>query len=221
MNEWQRLSRLSPETWAQILLQQDPVYHKIPASDWVNCIQQGIRSGLDAAGAWDLPRMHQAIQTQKVRVCLEPGEGACGIHAEYCLAQSSPSGHGEIHLYEQTLQTIFTQAQQYRIPISMEQIRNLHLAHEFYHYLEDSCQVDAQKTQRYVTFSVCHLFHVRRCIKSLPEIAAHTFAQCLCQAHFHPLQLDWLYLKQFNELQAEVFYDLCLNTDRILEGGKA
>lgn len=212
MNEWQILSQLPQETWARILLQQDPIYPKIPTADVEYYIRQGLQAGLDAASQWNLSQIYQAIENQQVRLCTKHSEGPCGIHAEYRSVQGSSSSDREIRLYEQTLQEIRSAAELYKIPLHMQQIRDLHLAHEFYHYLEDTHQVDVSQTNRFVSFMVFHLFRQTRAIKSLHEIAAHTFAQHLCQTTYHPLQLDWLLLKQQDEGQAKVFFDTCLSS---------
>ena len=219
MNEWQTLSHLSPEAWAHVLLQQDPLYRRIPAAEVPDCIRRGIQAGLDAAKHWTLDGVYQAIETQNVALCTEPGEGACGIHAEYSSAAISVSGRCEIRLYEKTMQAIVSQAQQHSIPLSLQQVTNLHLAHEFFHYLEDTNQVAASQTEYSVSFRLCYLFRQNRKIQSLHEIAAHLFAQRLCHAEFHPLQLDWLLLRQQDEAQAKAFYDACLRANDLTKGG--
>lgn len=218
MNEWHTLSQLPQQTWGRLLLQQDPIYPRIPAADVEQCICQGIQAGLDAAAQWDLTRMYQTIEEQQVRLCVEQSEGPCGIHAEYCPVQHNSSAKGEIRLYEQTLQKICSEAERCKIPLHMQQIRDLHIAHEFYHYLEDTNQVDVHKTERSVSFLICRLFKQTRQIKSLHEIAAHTFAQQLCQTTYHPLQLDWLLLRHQDEGQANAFLDACLSNTNIEKG---
>lgn len=77
--------------------------------------------------------------------------------------------------------------------ITVEDLKQLHLAHEFYHFLEFTQKQPASrrlppvKKQLWGVIPVCS--HVQR----TSEIAAHQFAKEVCSFPFHPKFLDYCY----------------------------
>ena len=104
------------------------------------------------------------------------------------------------------------------IDVTMCQIEQMHLAHEFYYYLEDSGAGNVSQTSEPVQFGILGLFTRRCAVRSLREIAAHTFAQKVCAADFHPLAWDWLILNEESSDRANEFMNLCRVAEQSVRG---
>lgn len=216
MSDRERLQSLSGEVFALVLLRQDPVFGRIPPEKYSYYIRQGIRSGQQAAERWSLPGLARRLEQDGVEVCRSGETPPMDIHSEYCPAEN---GRGPvIRLYTRTLEKIRAAAQRQGVPVSMEQLEQLHLAHEFYHYLEDSGAGDVSLTSEPVEVRLLGVIRRLRPVRSLREIAAHTFAQTVCAGAFHPLVWDWLLLCEEDEEQARAFWNLCLRAEQSVKG---
>ena len=138
------------------------------------------------------------------------------IHSEYCPAEN---GRGPvIRLYRPTLEKIRAAAQRQGVPVTMEQLEQLHLAHEFYHHLENCGGGDVSLTSKPVEVRLLGVIRRPRAVRSLREIAAHTFARAVCASPCHPLAWDWLLLNEEDENRAKAFLRLCQQAEQSVKG---
>lgn len=216
MNDWEQLERLSGEAFALVLLRQDPVFGRIPPKKYGYYIRQGIRSGQQAAERWTLPGLARRLEEDGVEMCRSGETPPMDIHSEYCPAENGRAP--VIRLYIPTLEKICAAAQRRGIPVTMEQLEQLHLAHEFYHHLEHSGAGDVSLTSEPVEIRLLGVIRRTRAVRSLREIAAHTFARSVCASPCHPLVWDWLLLNEEDEDQAKAFLNLCRQAEQSVKG---
>ena len=216
MSDWEQLQCLSGEAFALVLLRQDPVFGRIPPEQYGYYIRQGIRAGQQAAEQWTLPELTRRLEEDGVEVCRSEETPPMDIHSEYCPAEN---GRGAvIRLYCPTLEKIRVAAQRRGIPVTMEQLEQLHLAHEFYHHLEHCGGGDVSLTSKPVEVRLLGVIRRPRAVRSLREIAAHTFARAVCASPCHPLAWDWLLLNEEDENRAKAFLRLCQQAEQSVKG---
>ncbi len=93
----------------------------------------------------------------------------------------------KIYIYEDT---IFNSLQKFE-NLTYDQLYNMYLAHEFFHYLEYKQKI---KTEYYITKK--HLFFNRKLkVLALSEMCANLFAQKIANSNISQLDLD---LKEMN-----------------------
>lgn len=216
MSDWEQLQSLSGEAFALVLLRQDPVFGRIPPEQYGYYVRQGIRAGQQAAEQWTLPALARRLAQDGVTVCRSGETPPLDIHSEYCPAEN---GRGPvIRLYLPTLEKIRAAAQSRGVPVTMEQLEQLHLAHEFYHHLEHCDGSDVSLTSEPVEVRLLGIIRRSRAVRSLREIAAHAFARAVCASPCHPLAWDWLLLKEQDEDQARAFLNLCRQAEQSVKG---
>lgn len=87
--------------------------------------------------------------------------------------------------------------------MSLKELNILHIAHEFYHYLEYSSGIFVNDMCKSVNYKFLGVFPQKATIMRTREIAAHMFAKNLCGLTFHPMALDFYVLMQENNASRE------------------
>ncbi|ELU5588512.1 hypothetical protein SCB17_003023 [Clostridium perfringens] len=100
----------------------------------------------------------------------------------------------------------------------IEDVIDIHLAHELYHLLEYNEQKDTSYLLNPITeLKIFNFKKVRRVLK-VSEIAAHKFCKEYLDMTFHPKVLDYLYLIGRGELNEKVFLNYIYELRNELQG---
>lgn len=204
------LSGLSDEILGCMELMQDPLFHKIPQTKIPYYVQESLRAGRHAAA----PYKSSSIR----RMCREAGlhyevsDASSTYHnvsfrAQIDFAKKPP----EMILYASSLKGMQKVCKDILGEITgsaeadMERLIDIHLAHEFYHWLEyrDGAFTNEQ-LERIDVFKIGP-YTKRSTVVQCSEIAAHAFCKELLGLPCLPNLLDYAYLIGGQKLQPEAF----------------
>lgn len=190
------LERIPDEVFAFDDLREDPVYKAIPRSERMAYIRLGLETGRAAAEEYagrDLAALLRADGVTIHRV--EEPSPSC-LHAQI----TYDGGCRQVDLFADTARRLSRVLEAAGFPVSPEQIEQLFLAHEFYHWLEYAGRIRPVEESRPLHTCLLGLIPCTRLVRRTGEIAAFAFAKQVCGLPVHPKAMDYLLL---GEMQGE------------------
>lgn len=198
---------LDDEILALAELERDPVFRKLDASRYSYYLGHSLTAGRQAA---------QPLQGQDIRMLLKEagiefrvadaaGAGPMKVALRAQLDWSRKVPH--ITVYRESLRQLQDAAKTNGAlgPVDFERIVDIHLAHEYYHWLEyRSGQFTNELLEPVECFKIGP-FRRKATVLQTSEIAAHTFCKELLGLPYLPSLLDHMYLIQTGEIKIEQF----------------
>ncbi len=204
-----RLLALPDEAWAGYLLRRSPLFRRL--ADPGRAAAATLAAGSDRADAWI--RQHGA---EGIRRHVEDSQGIpvlCREEAQeppLVLLSSYRRKPEEIVIYRDALARLCRQLA--ALPgwsVSMEELTNLLLAHEYFHRLEEMEPGIVEKYPRAAT-----PFGGSRPPAQCGEVAAGAFAKRVCGAAFFPAALELPLLCSWDEGVVDLYEKELLNRYR-------
>lgn len=187
MDQINQLLQISDLQIGQFLLMQDHLYKKIPENERLKLIQQAIECGRRAAGMIPASDLQDYCWQEKIEVEFFE-EALKSDNFRYVLAEFQLPKHIRINQNLVDQSASFVAEQKF---LQGQQVTEILLAHELYHYLENKHQLfTIQKQLNYQTGP----FKRSARLHGLSEIAAMTFAQESLGLTFSPVLLNVLLL---------------------------
>lgn len=202
-------------------LERDPVFHKIDPGKYGYYLTRSLAMGREAA---------ERLRGQDIRVLLEQA----GVHFQ--LAASAGTGTFKVALRAQLdwggkvpQITVFRESlRQLQAaaaatvgalgPVTFDGIVDIHLAHEYYHFLEYRSGRFTNELLDPVEALRIGPFRRKATVLQTSEIAAHAFCKELLGLPFLPSLLDHIYLMQTGEIKMEQFVENVKKWKAILGG---
>lgn len=100
----------------------------------------------------------------------------------------------KIKIYEDSIIDVYNNTKNHRFNLNKEDIYKIHLAHEFYHFLEYKYNIFTNERLKKITLFKLGPFKRESTILMTREIAAHSFCKEILKLDFHPKLLDYMYL---------------------------
>jgi hypothetical protein len=191
------------QTLALCELSNDLLYDKIPKERISYYIDESLAAGSAAAKEYDGMDIRELYQRN-------------GIKIEYCKENKSTFGvvlrgqmvmgkeQAKVELYSASIQSLANNSSIYGTePIDLDMALNIHLAHEFFHFIENkqgksvSEQLDSVVIMK--LFGLQRKGNINRC----SEIAAHAFAKELLHLPCLPNLYDYAYLINTGKMTQE------------------
>lgn len=204
------LHTLSDEILGCMELKQDPLFHKIPEAKIPYYVHESLRAGRHAAASYKGSSIRRMCEEAGLHYEVTNASGEyhnVSFRAQIDFTKKQP----EIILYASSLQgmqrvcrDILGEPTSAAEP-DMETLVDIHLAHEFYHWLEYR---DAAFTnERLEPIEVFKLgpYTKRSTVVQCSEIAAHAFCKEVLDLPCLPNLLDYAYLITEKHMQAEAF----------------
>lgn len=181
-------------------LQKSPIYEKIPEAERKCYIEESLRYGQEAADKMlkKNKSIFQLLDENKIK--LEKKEsrkvgGAFTLRGEINFDKVDCS----ITVNEESIQSIYRGGRQSlpkELILSQKQALEVHLSHEFFHYLEfksgETVSERLPKARVPLFLKLSHQVEVIEC----SEIAAHAFAKQFCHLKVLPNYYDLHYIRQ-------------------------
>lgn len=180
---------LTDEIIAWLDLKQDPHYSYIPSEQIKSYIENSISCGRNTAqpycsyrsyGDWINLLLKQKI---KIQFLSEPIQNRW-IRAQYIRKTKT------IEVYRSSIEQLRSFFLTMDFPIYEEDLILLHLAHEFYHHLEEQHRKRTDLQVPKVIVKRVGPFIWKQTIQRTREIAAHTFTQTILGIPWSPYHLD-------------------------------
>lgn len=211
----ERLGALTDEALAGLELEQDPLFHKIPEEKLPYYVQASLKRGREAASDCRGEDIRSLCKREGLRYEVTEQSGTfhnVSFRAQIDFAGTPP----EIIIYSASLKSM---QQAYRDAFGnveaapepgdgqdkaeLEHLVDIHLAHEFYHYLEfKSGRFTNEELEPVEVFRLGSLYTKRASVVKTSEIAAHVFCKELLGLPVLPNLLDYVYLIRAGELDS-------------------
>lgn len=204
------LSGLSDEVLGCMELRQDPLFHKIPPANIPYYVHESLQAGRLAAAAYKGHGIRELCRNNGLHYEITEASGKfhnVSFRAQIDFAKKPP----EIILYASSLKGMQTVCKDVLGELSgtaetdLDLLVDIHLAHEFYHWLEYRDKVFTnEKLETIVVFKLGP-FTKKSSVVQCCEIAAHAFCKELLDLPCLPNLLDYAYLIREMQLPAEEF----------------
>ncbi|MGA8943361.1 MAG: hypothetical protein WB502_11730 [Thermoactinomyces sp.] len=184
---------LSPEVLFILELEQDEYFPFLAQEEVLPVVRQAMQKGQLAAHRWgngtSFKDMVNLLLKQGLTVRFKEKHGENPFtRAEYDRKK------GLISIYRQSVRQIRQLFREMKLSVPDEDLFLLHLVHEWFHHLEETKAGRTDIALPRVTVRKKGPFAIRKPLKRLREIAAHSFTQTALKLDWSPLLLDYLLL---------------------------
>ncbi len=200
---------LTDTVLAALELEQDLLYGKIPEEKRGEYIEASLRIGREKASRYAGKDLVSLYQEQGIAIVYhKETKSTMGVMLRGQAVMSAREKR--VELYRSSIESLAANSSLgEKEGLSYEQALRIHLAHEFFHYLEFSEGKTVAEELPPVLLS--RLFgrkrfgHISRC----SEIAAHAFAKAFLDLPCLPNAYDYFYLIRTGKMKEEEFDRLC------------
>ncbi|MDR2938844.1 MAG: hypothetical protein LBV08_00815 [Clostridiales bacterium] len=186
-------------------LSQDMLFHKVPVGRILYYIDEPLKAGRDAARLYSGKDIHALYSENGIGAEYKPKTAsAFGVMLR---GQAILGADGcKVEIYMESIEELAKHSCFGGMPgLDLESALKVHLAHEFYHYLEyksgSAITEMLDSVETFKLFGFTRKAKINRC----SEIAAHMFAKCLIGLSYMPNLYDYLYLISTGKLTAGDF----------------
>lgn len=204
------LSGLSDEVLGCMELKQDPLFHKIPPAKIPYYVHESLQAGRLAAAKYKGFGIRDMCRGAGLRYEITEASGTfhnVSFRAQIDFAKTPP----EIMLYASSLKGMQTVCQDLlgercgTDETELDLLVDIHLAHEFYHWLEYRDQTFTNEKLEKIEVFKLGPFTKKSSVVQCCEIAAHAFCKDLLALPCLPNLLDYAYLIREGQLPADEF----------------
>lgn len=189
MGGW-NLPAPSDEACAFTDLREDFVYARIPRGRRGYYLARGLALGREAAAQYAQQDLRALLQRDGVVLNRITQPSPWGMHAQICYDKKTR----QVDIFADTARAMAEALDGTGLELGAEQLEELFLAHEFYHWLEYSSGLLASEKCEPVEWRVLGPLRRRAGVRRVDEIAAFAFAKELCGLPVHPKALDYVFL---------------------------
>lgn len=177
------------EFLAFLELKQDMLYHKIPREKIPYFIDEALSFGKSCAQELSTKKIKELFAESGISIKKESHNGVffkVELRAQF---ESDRKGNNLIYLYQASIDKLAKANN-----MSNEQVTEIVLAHEYFHYIEDQRSQDISEIlDSIVTMRILGIARTAK-IRRASEIAANAFAKELLGLEYLPSYLDYQYL---------------------------
>lgn len=188
-------------TLAWLDLQNDPVFNKIPSDRYHYYLDNALMAGERVADAFSGSNIRELYDEHCIEIELKQADGlffTVQFRAQFEFSEKKALR--KVTLYQPSLESLQTSCAAQGLMLETDAIIDIHLAHEFFHYLEYA----QQKPVSTSLDKVCHIafgpFRRYSTVTATSEIAAHRFCQRLHRLEYYPTWFDFLWLVHSGKL---------------------
>ncbi|QCT19389.1 hypothetical protein FEM41_06830 [Jejubacter calystegiae] len=183
------------QSLAWLDLRGDAVFNKIPPARRRYYLDSALAAGERAASTLQTRDIRSLYAENGIEIKLEQGEGLFfSVRFRAQFEYSEAKSIRRVTLYQPSLESLRTSCERAGQPVTLEQIIDIHLAHEFFHFLEHHQNQPVGATLE----KVCHFalgpWRSYSTVAATSEIAAHRFCQRVNGLACYPSWYDWLWL---------------------------
>lgn len=183
---------LNDEILSLLELVEDSLFHNIPKEKIKYYINEAVQIGKNLANEYKGKDIESLLRNHGVEVvikeCCESKN--LDIRGEIIFDKEEK----QIIIYKNSINQIIEFLKKHGLSISRKEVYNIHLAHEFYHFLEYSNNDNTNYKLDKIEIVLGRLIKRKATILKTREIAAHAFCKEILNLKFHPKLLDYIYL---------------------------
>lgn len=193
----------SDELMAICELMEDPIFRKIPKDKIKYYIENSFIIGCEKAAMLKKNCGNKTL----TELCMDNGITVNIIDKPYKVMDTNY--RAEIIYSENQINilkpSIMLMEEQLKDIADIEKIIDIHIAHEFYHFLEYRSKKDTADMLSPVTILKIGKFNKKSKVIKTCEIAAHAFCKEYLNLPFHPKALDFIFLINKGEMSYDEF----------------
>lgn len=199
------IDSLSDEMLACAELEQDPLFHRIPKDQIPYYVESSLVRGRQIGTEYTGDSVRSLCQSEGLKYDITSKSGKfhdVSFRAQIDFAKVPP----EIVIYssslsemQQALETVLGQ----QIGPDIDRLIDIHLAHEFYHYLEYKAGRFTNELLEPIDVFKLGFYTKRSSVVKCSEIAAHAFCKEVLGLSYLPNLLDYVYLIQNKTMSME------------------
>ncbi|MFD1441358.1 hypothetical protein [Lacticaseibacillus hegangensis] len=179
---------VSDEACAFHLLKQDAIFSRIPVERQSALVCQAIEIGKRCSRKFRGANLTRFLDEDGVKIIYQPSSPITGLHAQIQYDEKIK----KIELYSPVIEQMMQISQTIVEKLTYDQVSQLFIAHEFYHWVEYSSHSLTQNKCDSVEVTYLGFIHTDRKVRMTSEIAAFQFAKEQLQLTIHPLIYDQL-----------------------------
>jgi hypothetical protein len=202
---------IKDEVLALCELSNDLLYHKIPEEKLLYYIREALRIGKEEAIPFRGADIQKLCKDNKIEIeYIKESKKTYGV--SFRAQTEMDKNHCKIWIFKGSIEELSENSRLLgRKGITYVEALNIHLAHEFFHYLEFiKGEFVADKLEPILRINLPFLkkkAHLQRC----SEIAAHSFAKELIGLNELPNIYDYLYLINAGQMKETEFNNMINN----------
>lgn len=201
------INSLSDEMLACAELEQDPLFHKIPRDKIPYYVKESLDKGKQIGAAFAGTSVRALCQREGLKYEITGKSGKfhqVSFRAQIDFAKVPPETtvySSSLSEMQQALEALMGHQQS----PDMEQLIDIHLAHEFYHYLEYKSGRFTNELLEPIDVLKLGFYTKRSSVVKCSEIAAHAFCKEITGLTYLPNLLDYVYLIENKTMSIEQF----------------
>ncbi len=204
------LTDLSDELLGCMELRQDPLFHKIPEARISYYVRESLHAGRKAAEPYKGSSIRRMCEDAGLRYEVTDASGDyhnVSFRAQIDFAKTPP----QVTLYASSLRGMQKVCRDVLgrgsedAENELELLTDIHLAHEFYHWLEYRDGTFTNEALDRIEVFKLGPYTKRSSVVQCSEIAAHAFCKEVLDLPFLPNLLDYAYLIAEKQMRAEAF----------------
>lgn len=214
------ITKVSDEIMAYLELREDNQFSHILPQHYKYYINESIKLGKTEGKKYKGKNLEAILKENEVEVIYVDGKQPS--NTSFSMIQSQiyfTKSEKRIELFVDIMEEKQKQMQNFDFNISVEDLKSLHLAHEFYHFLEYKRDEPTGMQLLPVSKKLLGIFPIQAHVLRTSEIAAHQFAKEVCNLSIQPKIMDYCYQIQQGVYTKESFETLILRTKTELEKG--
>lgn len=194
---------------ALLELRRDPLFHIIPSNRYEYYIDNSINIGKKLAEQYKGVSIKRIYNEHHIEISYSENENMIKnfqLRAEFIQKENV----NEVVLYKNTLIQLVNAWNEVFDPndkLTYLDVENIHLAHEFLHYLEYTIESPVEKQLDPVKVKTIFGRKRSQYIRQSSEIASHSFAKEMLNLDYFPTLLDLVFLFFKEELDPEIAFD--------------
>lgn len=194
---------LNDEILSFLELKEDIVFHKIPKNKIKYFINEASAIGREEAKKYKESTLEDLLKENGVEVIIKETcpTKKLDIRGEIIFDKKEK----KITIYKNSLEQLYKSLNDSGLKVSRDNVYEIHLAHEFYHFLEFKNKKNTNELlEKVETISIGAIKRKSSILKTR-EIAAHSFCKELLNLKFHPKLMDYLFLIETKRLDKNDF----------------
>lgn len=199
------IENINDQILAYGALKNDLLFHKIPKHKYQYYIQESLRIGKEKAKQLKQIPIHQLCQQNNIMIEYAKQDGKFyGVRFRANIEMSE--NEKKIVLYNDSLEEIAKASQKFlHQDITLEDVINIHLAHELFHFYEYMDKQPTNDTLESIVRMKIGPKKLYSTVMSTCEIAAHAFAREMLGLDFLPNLFDYFLLIEQGEMTLDEF----------------
>ena len=202
------LAQIPDEVFAYCDLKEDLSFACIPPQARKSYIETALQAGRQAAEKYAGQSLLSVLQHNGVTVRRFEDAPGGDLHAQICYDDKMR----QIDLFLPMTRKLSEAMAKTPYPVTAEQVEEMFLAHEFYHYLEYAQGQGTEALCPPVKKKMLGLFSVQSRVIRMREIAAFVFSKQICRAAVHPKAMDYALLC---DRRGQPYSELCAWVGRL------